>query len=68
MLSQLSQERKAQRLLPSDRLALIFAMVESLKGTTVAQPDRSGRWLSAAMIRVRLLRLAFTHGLSWSTR
>lgn len=40
----LSQELKAQifKLPPSDRLALISAIVESLKNTTIAQPDRSG--------------------------
>ena len=39
----LSQELKAQifRLPPSDRLALISAIVESLRDTTVVQPDRS---------------------------
>lgn len=39
----LSQELKAQifKLPPSDRLALISAIVESLQDTTVAQPDRS---------------------------
>ena len=37
------QELKAQifKLPPSDRLALISAIVESLKDTTVAQPNRS---------------------------
>jgi hypothetical protein len=36
-------ELKAQifKLPPSDRLALISAIVESLQDTTVAQPDRS---------------------------
>lgn len=36
-------ELKAQifKLPPSDRLALISAIVESLQETTVAQPDRS---------------------------
>jgi len=40
----LSQELKAQvfKLPPSDRLALIAVIVESLQETTVAQPDRSG--------------------------
>jgi hypothetical protein len=40
----LSQELKAQifKLPPSDRLALISAIVESLQDTTVTQPDRSG--------------------------
>ncbi|MBD2092660.1 hypothetical protein H6F67_22680 [Microcoleus sp. FACHB-1515] len=40
----LSQELKAQifKLSPSDRLALITIIVESLQETTVAQPDRSG--------------------------
>lgn len=39
----LSQELKAQifKLPPSDRLALISAIVESLQSTTIAQPDRS---------------------------
>ncbi|MGJ3248873.1 MAG: hypothetical protein ACFE0I_22720 [Elainellaceae cyanobacterium] len=39
----LSQELKAQifKLPPSDRLALISAIVESLQDTAVAQPDRS---------------------------
>lgn len=39
----LSQELKAQifKLPPSDRLALIAAIVESLQNTTAAQPDRS---------------------------
>lgn len=39
----LSQELKAQifKLPPSDRLALISAIVESLQDTVVAQPDRS---------------------------
>jgi len=39
----LSQELKAQifKLPPSDRLALISVIVESLQDTTVAQPDRS---------------------------
>jgi hypothetical protein len=38
------QELKAQilKLPPSDRLALISAIVESLQDTTVAQPDCSG--------------------------
>lgn len=30
------------KLPPSDRLALISAIVESLQDTTIAQPDRSG--------------------------
>jgi hypothetical protein len=40
----LSQELKAQvfKRLPSDRLALIAAIVESLQETTVAQSERSG--------------------------
>jgi hypothetical protein len=40
----LPQELKAQvfKLPPSDRLALIAVIVESLQETTVAQPDRSG--------------------------
>ena len=40
----LLQELKAQifKLPPSDRLALISAIVESLQDTTIAQPDRSG--------------------------
>jgi len=40
----LLQELKAEifKLPPSDRLALISAIVESLQDTTVAQPDRSG--------------------------
>jgi hypothetical protein len=40
----LSQELKAQifKLPPSDRLALITIIVESLQETTVVQPDRSG--------------------------
>jgi hypothetical protein len=40
----LSQELKAQifKLPPSDRLALISAIIESLQNTTIAQPDRSG--------------------------
>lgn len=40
----LLQELKAQifKLSPSDRLALISAIVESLKDTTVAKPERSG--------------------------
>ncbi|RFP61353.1 MAG: hypothetical protein BJG00_005470 [Limnothrix sp. CACIAM 69d] len=40
----LLQELKAQifQLPPSDRLALISAIVESLQETTIAQPDRSG--------------------------
>ncbi len=40
----LLQELKAQifQLPPSDRLALISAIVESLQDTTIAQPDRSG--------------------------
>lgn len=40
----LLQELKAQlfKLPPSERLALIFAVVESLQDTTVAQPDCSG--------------------------
>lgn len=40
----LSQELKAQvfKLPPSDRLALIAAIVESLQETSVAKPDRSG--------------------------
>jgi hypothetical protein len=40
----LSQELKAQifKLPPGDRLALISEIVESLKNTTVAQPDRAG--------------------------
>jgi len=40
----LSQELKAQvfKLPPSDRLALISAIVESLQDTSVTQPDRSG--------------------------
>ncbi|WP_373525168.1 hypothetical protein [Nostoc sp.] len=40
----LSQELKAQifKLPPSDRLALISAIVESLQDTPVTQPDRSG--------------------------
>lgn len=39
----LSQDLKAQflKLPPSDRLALISAIVESLQDTTVAQVDRS---------------------------
>lgn len=39
----LSQELKAQifKLPPSDRLALISAIVESLQGTPVTQPERS---------------------------
>jgi hypothetical protein len=39
----LSQELKAQifKLPPSDRLALISAIVESLQNTAIAQPDRS---------------------------
>lgn len=39
----LLQEIKAQifKLPPSDRLALISAIVESLQDTAVAQPDRS---------------------------
>ncbi|WP_416675265.1 hypothetical protein [Egbenema bharatensis] len=39
----LSQELKAQifKLPPSDRLALISAIVESLQDTTVARPNRS---------------------------
>lgn len=39
----LLQELKAQifKLPPSDRLALISAIVESLQDTTVTQPDRS---------------------------
>jgi hypothetical protein len=46
----LSQELKAQifKLPPSDRLALISAIVESLQNTTIAQPDRS-----AAIQRMR---------------
>lgn len=40
----LLQELKAQifQLPPSDRLALISVIVESLQDTTIAQPDRSG--------------------------
>lgn len=40
----LLQELKAQivKLPPSDRLALISAIIESLQDTTVIQPDRSG--------------------------
>ena len=40
----LSQELKAQvfKLPPSDRLALIAAIVESLQDTAVVQLDRSG--------------------------
>ncbi|MGV0029062.1 hypothetical protein [Phormidesmis priestleyi] len=40
----LSQELKAQvfKLPPSDRLALISAIVESLQDTSLNQPDRSG--------------------------
>jgi hypothetical protein len=40
----LSQELKAQvfKLPPSDRLALIAAIVESLQDTAAAQLDRSG--------------------------
>jgi hypothetical protein len=40
----LSQELKAQifKLPPSDRLALITMIVESLQETTVVPPDRSG--------------------------
>jgi hypothetical protein len=40
----LSQELKAQifKLPPSDRLALISAIVESLQDTSVPQPVRSG--------------------------
>jgi hypothetical protein len=39
----LSQELKAQifKLPPSDRLALISSIIESLQNTTVAQSDRS---------------------------
>lgn len=39
----LSQELKAQifKLPPSERLALISAIVESLQGTPVTQPERS---------------------------
>lgn len=39
----LSQDLKAQvlKLTPSDRLALISAIVESLQDTTIAQTDRS---------------------------
>ncbi|NJL40347.1 MAG: hypothetical protein HC899_29085 [Leptolyngbyaceae cyanobacterium SM1_4_3] len=46
----LSQELKAQifNLPPSDRLALISAIVESLQNTTITQPDRS-----AAIQRMR---------------
>jgi hypothetical protein len=40
----LSQELKAQifKLPPSDRLALISAIVESLQDTPVTKPERSG--------------------------
>ncbi|HEY9647965.1 MAG TPA: hypothetical protein V6C88_16440 [Chroococcidiopsis sp.] len=40
----LSQDLKAQifKLPPSDRLALISVIVESLQDTTIAQPDRAG--------------------------
>lgn len=40
----LSQELKAQifKLPPSDRLALISAIIESLQDTSVPQPVRSG--------------------------
>ncbi|HEY9824329.1 MAG TPA: hypothetical protein V6D19_02710 [Stenomitos sp.] len=40
----LSQELKAQifKLPPSDRLALISAIVESLQDTSINQPERSG--------------------------
>ncbi|MCC5638562.1 hypothetical protein LC593_22550 [Nostoc sp. CHAB 5844] len=40
----LSQDLKAQvlKLTPSDRLALISVIIESLQDTTVTQPDRSG--------------------------
>jgi hypothetical protein len=40
----LLSELKVQvfKLPPSDRLALISAIVESLQDTTIAQPDRSG--------------------------
>lgn len=40
----LLQDLKAQvlKLIPSDRLVLPSAIVESLQDTTVAQPDRSG--------------------------
>ncbi|GAB4210327.1 MAG: hypothetical protein Fur006_70720 [Coleofasciculaceae cyanobacterium] len=40
----LSQELKAQvfKLPPSDRLALISAIIESLQDTSVTQPERSG--------------------------
>lgn len=40
----LSQNLKAQvlKLTPSDRLALISVIIESLQDTTVTQPDRSG--------------------------
>jgi hypothetical protein len=40
----LLQELKVQifKLSPSDRLALISAIVESLQHTTVAKPERSG--------------------------
>jgi hypothetical protein len=46
----LSQELKAQvfKLPPSDRLALISAIVESLQDTSVTQPERS-----AAIRRMR---------------
>lgn len=30
------------KLTPSDRLALVSAIIESLQGTTISQPDRSG--------------------------
>jgi hypothetical protein len=48
--SMLSQELKAQvfKLPPSDRLALISAIVESLQDTSVTQPERS-----AAIRRMR---------------
>ncbi|GAB4469884.1 MAG: hypothetical protein OHK0037_28320 [Elainellaceae cyanobacterium] len=39
-----SQELKAQilKLPPSDRLALVSAIIESLQNTPVARPERSG--------------------------
>jgi hypothetical protein len=40
----LSREIKEQvfKLSPSDRLALVCAIIESLQGTTFSQPDLSG--------------------------